>query len=446
MTNNTPASHSGKLVKLLNTATTGAPENTSKEQTAAIAQSFFVLCVATLCSKLADLLSNPKITLSWLMQTIGAPAFAISLIVPVREAGSMIPQIFLADSVDRYASKIRLYQIGLVLQAGSMFAIAAIAFSLEGSVAGWLIVLVVIAFSLARCLCSLVSKAVLGKLIPKTLRGQVTGWSSTAAGLVSCAVALYLLLFSSGRSVDTSLVLLLIACCAWLLSAGVYEYLKQALAENSSGPSSQEIPDKQSWLKLINKQLEPFKQDKDFSRFVWSRALLLGSALVAPYYVLLGSQLSGSSIGILAGLLLASGAAQLVSSAIWGKLSDKSSRTTLIVAGVMVFLTGVLTCTLYIVRPHLFETLWLISGLYFCLEICYQGVRIARKTYVVDMSNDETRVRYVAASNSIIGAILLAAGAVLGALSSIVPTVAIIAMLSVSCLMGALLGRTLREV
>ena len=36
-------------------------------------------------SKLADLISSPKITLSWLMQGIGAPAFIISLIVPIRE-------------------------------------------------------------------------------------------------------------------------------------------------------------------------------------------------------------------------------------------------------------------------------------------------------------------------------------------------------------------------
>ena len=46
------------------------------------------------------------------------------------------------------------------------------------------IIALIIAFSLARGFCSVAAKDVLGKTIPRDRRGQLTGWSASAAGLV----------------------------------------------------------------------------------------------------------------------------------------------------------------------------------------------------------------------------------------------------------------------
>ena len=51
---------------------------------------------ALTASKLADGLINPKLVLSWLLTALGAPAAMVGALVPVREAGALLPQVFLA--------------------------------------------------------------------------------------------------------------------------------------------------------------------------------------------------------------------------------------------------------------------------------------------------------------------------------------------------------------
>ncbi|MEC8574214.1 MAG: MFS transporter, partial [Pseudomonadota bacterium] len=51
---------------------------------------------ALAATKLADGLIDPKLVLAWLLNAIGAPGFLIGILVPVREAGSLLPQLALA--------------------------------------------------------------------------------------------------------------------------------------------------------------------------------------------------------------------------------------------------------------------------------------------------------------------------------------------------------------
>ena len=50
-------------------------------------------------TKTADGLIDPKLVLSWLLTTLGAPAAIIGLLVPIREAGALLPQLFTAASL-----------------------------------------------------------------------------------------------------------------------------------------------------------------------------------------------------------------------------------------------------------------------------------------------------------------------------------------------------------
>ena len=187
------------------------------------------------------------------------------------------------------------------------------------------------------------------------------------------------------------------------------------------------------------------RKDPDLRRFVLVRALFVSSALVAPYYILLGGE-DSSNVRTLGALLLASGLAQLLSSVVWGRWSDRSSRTTMMISGSLVFLLGAMTTVIHLFLPDLLKTGWLIPLLYFGLEIAHQGVRVARKTYIVDMTSDKNRVEYVALSNSVIGALLLAAGVLLGLLATFLEPIWLVATLSLLSLAGVALGKGLREV
>jgi len=56
------------------------------------------IVASSLFTKTGDALINPKTVLAWLVNFMGAPAFVLALLVPVRESGSMIPQLAIAAS------------------------------------------------------------------------------------------------------------------------------------------------------------------------------------------------------------------------------------------------------------------------------------------------------------------------------------------------------------
>ncbi|BDW86033.1 hypothetical protein [Roseicyclus marinus] len=51
-------------------------------------------------TKTADALIDPKLVLSWLMSALGAPGAMIGALVPLREAGALLPQLALARYVE----------------------------------------------------------------------------------------------------------------------------------------------------------------------------------------------------------------------------------------------------------------------------------------------------------------------------------------------------------
>jgi MFS family permease len=171
---------------------------------------------------------------------------------------------------------------------------------------------------------------------------------------------------------------------------------------------------------------------------------MLSTALTAPYYVLLAREQSGAlkSLGL---FVVAAGLAGLISGPIWGKLSDVSSRLVLVWAGIAASLTGLVAFALVQFGGTFGSLWWLIPLLYFALCVAHNGVRLGRKTYLVDMAGGTKRTDYVAISNTAIGVILLAAG-LAGAAAGSVPAQVLILVFSVLSVLGSLLGLRLPEV
>ena len=62
---------------------------------------FFRTLVANTLSSLADRIASAKTTLPWLLLQLGAPGWMLSLLVPIRESGSMLPQMLIGAVVRR---------------------------------------------------------------------------------------------------------------------------------------------------------------------------------------------------------------------------------------------------------------------------------------------------------------------------------------------------------
>ena len=82
--------------------------------------------------------------------------------------------------------------------------------------------------------------------------------------------------------------------------------------------------------------------------------------------------------------------------------------------------------------------------MYFLLSIAHAGVRVGRKTYVVDLASGNRRTDYVAVGNTVIGILLLVVGSI-GALTPVLGIAGVIGLLSLMGAAGSVLCLALRE-
>src|SRR5690625_220597 len=99
-----------------------------------------------------DQMVNAATVLPWLFATLGVPQALTGLLVPIRESGSMLPQVFLTPLVLRVRYRKWVFIAGALVQAAAVGAMALIAALAEGLLAGVSILVALAIFSLGRCL------------------------------------------------------------------------------------------------------------------------------------------------------------------------------------------------------------------------------------------------------------------------------------------------------
>ncbi len=398
----------------------------------------FLLQIATqFFTKLGDAIANPKTVLAWLLAALSAPAVFTAFLVPIRESGSLIPQLVIASYVRRMPVRKWVFVVGSVLQALAVFLMAVVAATLTGAAAGFGLLAALVVFSLSRGLCSVASKDVLGKTVPKTRRGRVSGWSETLAGLVTIGFGSFLLFGGDGSdtAIGTWVLLLTIAGGLWLVGASTYAAIREEPGATEGGGNA---------LTEALKRLALLREDAPFRRFVIARSLLLCSALSAPFFILLAHQNTEGALLVLGLFVIADGVASLISAPFWGRFADRSSRWVMVIAGAAAALVGLALVAIVQLGGEIAGATWLYPLFFFLLAIAHAGVRMGRKTYVVDLAGGNKRTDYVAVSNTVIGVVLLIAGSV-GALANVISVSGVIVVLATMGLAGAWLSSRLPE-
>ena len=244
-----------------------------------VPRNFFLLIASYVLTKLGDSIANPKTTLTWMMDAIGAPVALTGLLVPVRESGSLVPQLVIAAFVRRQPIRKTVWVVGSLMQAAAVLAMGLVAWFMGGVRAGVAVLVGLAVFSLARGLSSVAAKDVLGKTIPKTRRGRVNGFSASAAGFATLGVGAALVAVGvDDGSRATFLALLAGAALLWVVAALLYSRIDEWRGETAGGGNA---------LSEAIRRLALLRDDPPFRNFVITRALLLCSALAAPYYVIL---------------------------------------------------------------------------------------------------------------------------------------------------------------
>ncbi|MCB1772063.1 MAG: MFS transporter [Gammaproteobacteria bacterium] len=364
---------------------------------------FFAYLGSNALGKIADEIASAKLLIPWLFGTLGVPATFTGFLVPIREAGVLIPQLVVAALVRAMPVRKGVWLLGAALSATALLGMAVAAATVEGMAAGFAILGLLVVYSLARGLCSVSAKDVLGKTISKSRRGRLMGLSASISGLVVLTIGIWLAAFTSSGTVATFSILFAAAGVCWIVAALVFGAIREQPGATEGGGNA---------LAVAVQQLGLLRTEPGFRRYVVARALLLSVALAPPFYVLVAQQQADSGLLGLGTLIVANGLATSLSAPVWGYLGDWSSKKVMASAAAGAGIVGVL--------PALAAWQdWGLSGgglgmapLFFVVTVMHGGVRLGRKVYLVDMSDDRHRAAFVAVSNTAIGVLMLVGGLV----------------------------------
>lgn len=391
-------------------------------------RNFFAYLFANLLNKISDELVSARLTLPWLFSVLGVPAAFAGFLVPIREAGVLLPQLVVAAYVRAMRQRKIVWLIGALLSALMLFLMALASWQTSGITAGWLLLACLVFYSLARGLCSVSAKDVLGKTISKTRRGRLMGYSASLAGLATLGIGLLLQGdFITHDDQQVLLIFIVLAGVLWLLAFAIFAAIIEPPGATEGGGNA---------LSEALRSLRLLIDDRPFQHYVLSRIMLLSVALVVPFYVILIQQQLEGELATLGWLIIANGLASSLSAPLIGKLADISSRAVMAGAALVAAFVGTLTWAFSSQLAGLEYGMYGFVAIFFLITLAHGAVRLGRKVYLVDMATAENRAQYVAVSNTVIGVAMLGGG-IIGVLADVFSVQTVILILSVIALLAS---------
>ena len=359
-------------------------------------------------SKLAEQLVSPGTTLPWILAALGVPNLFTGALVPIKDAGSLLPQLFVSAKIRAYAIRKWFWVIPALIQALALFTMAFVVLGTEGNRAGILILSLLLLFSLASGVASISFKDVIGKTIPKGKRGQLLAMRSTIGGILTLIAGVFILQDLEGRQDQNMLFWLVMSgAVLWVFSAFLFALIVEERGATEGGRSP---------VNEIKNAWKFWKEDSNLRRFIFTRGLLMAIPLAQPFFVVLGKEELGSEVNNLGVMVIAAGIANIISSPFWGRFADQSSRKLMVWVSVL-GMVNISLMALFPFWPESLQNIYTFAVLFLVQVMAHGGARLSRKTYLVDFAPEKERPLYVSLSNTMIGIFtLIAAG--LGSLSS----------------------------
>lgn len=382
---------------------------------------------------IGDQIVAPKTVLPWLFSAAGVPAVFTSLLVPIREAGSMLPQAALSPWVTSQRSRKRVWLIGSWGQAIAAALIALGALLFDAWLLGLLTLVLLAVFAVFRSLCSIAGKDVQGRTIAKGHRGQITGRATALAGAFTLAIGAALMLLPEELPRWTLGALLAAGALTWVAAALVFAGIQEPEAEPQPDATERGFRDT---LQLV-------RTDRQLQRFLLVRSLMLVTALSTPFIITLASEQHAQLSG-LGAFIIASGGASLLGGRISGRWSDRSSKSTMAWAAGTASTVLVLLVFSARLAPESINA-WVMPLGFFIVNLAHTAVRVSRKTYLVDMAEGDRRTLITGVANTVMGVVLLLVGG-LSSLISLFGTQATLLFLAVIGYAGVVGAATLDDV
>jgi hypothetical protein len=353
-------------------------------------------------TKLAEQVAGPNLVLVWLLHLIGSPVWMYGLLVPIKQAGSLLPQLVASGQIRRLAVRKWVWVGAALLQMVTLLLMIPISLTLPAAGGGALILGLFAVFSMASGTASIAFQDVLAKTIIKGHRGRLLASRALIGGLLTIGAGALLPLIKEQGYSDMMTVFALIIAGAVLWGGGAlfFAMIREIPGQTQGGRNP---------IHEISIGLDYLKRYNGFRRFLLARSLLLGVELATPFYLLHASESLDIDGGFIGTLVLAVGISQVLSSPFWGRLADRTSRTVMTYSALLSVLAAILVLWIGSSCPPQ----WQVAGFFasfVVIGLAEAGVRLGRKTYLVDAINDEDRATCVAFTNSFVGVLALISG------------------------------------
>ncbi|WNB17185.1 MFS transporter [Marivirga arenosa] len=353
-------------------------------------------------TKLAEKIISPNLTLAWIMHFFGASSAMVGALVPIKDAGSLLPQLAVSGKIRSYSIRKNFWVISGLVQAFCWLAAAGHIFFGNQDTVPLIILILLAVFSIASGVASVAYKDVIGKTIPKNTRGQMLSYRSTFGGVLSL-IAGVLLVFFIQENADKTIYgyMFLFASILWLIASLLFFNIKEEKGATEGGRNP---------FQEIKEGVSLIKDEKDFRNFLFTRALLMAVPLLQPFYVLVAKDIDDTTWSLLGYLIIVNGLANVLSSPFWGKIADQSSTRLMRISSFIAIAGGIYALLFYFVSDWNLGFYYFIP-VFFINGIAYSGARLSRKTYLVDYAPSENKATYVSVANTFIGLFtLIAAG------------------------------------
>jgi MFS family permease len=343
---------------------------------------------------LGDAFFNGSIVLASFAAKLGAANWAIGLMPALLNAGSMVPQVFVAPYVARLPVKVHLYRRMAALRIASLGIVALGGFTLgqHPEILLWVFAIGLALNGLFTGFSSLPFWEAIGKTIPMERRSGLFSVRSLVGGALA---------FMAGFVVQFILGLPLAFPYPYaiLFTLGILAF---AYGWHLFGQID-EPPDKEIRTERISLTL-PLR-DFYFRRFLRVRILLAVASMVEPFYVAYAVRVLGHT-GEIGLYLMVFTLSSVLSNLLWVRLSHRfGSRSLLLVGAGLGLVTPVLA---FLLPGQVFSLVFVLQGAYL------SSIGVGTATYLVNLAPTDARSSYIGLSNTVVG--LLAFSPVLGGL------------------------------
>ncbi len=369
-------------------------EAISEEQCTNVAGNYLKNTLSGFCSKLAEQLVSPGVTLPWILSLLGASSVFTGLLVPLKNAGSLLPQLIVSAKIRGYQKRKYFWAFAAFFQSAMVFCMMLAFLFFDGNVAALLITLSLFLFSIASGVGSVSFKDVMAKTIPKGKRGQLLAARATGGGILTLIAGLGMYFYLSMNSSESSVITLIITSgLLWFGAGYFFLIINEKEGANQGGRSP---------INEIKKGWELLKENHNLRNFIISRALLMAIPLAQPFLIVYGKNVTGANLSGLGLLVIASGIAGFISSPFWGKFADRSSRKMMMVVAGLGILNILIVLGFDLLSDSL-KTIYLFAPLVLSNMMIHSGARLSRKTWLTDFAPKDERPLYISLANTCIG-------------------------------------------